>query len=74
MNTPTQLLAPTLDEQIGCVEREINMRRRVYPQWVHSKRMTKGKADREIETMVEVRNTLMRLKADLAAAKAAANG
>lgn len=66
---PTQLLAPTLDEQITCVEREIAMRERVYPAWVRNGRMTQQKADREVETMRAVASTLHRVNADLAAVK-----
>ena len=53
-----QLFAPTLDEQIACVEREIAMRERVYPGWVRAGRMTQQKADREIETMRAVLATV----------------
>jgi hypothetical protein len=39
---------------VACVEREIEMRKRVYPRWVSDKRMSQSKADEEIRTMVEV--------------------
>lgn len=48
----------TLAEQIACVEREIAMRRRVYPRWVGAKRMTAAKAAAEIATMESVLSTL----------------
>lgn len=56
----------TLDEQIQCVERELAMRRRVYPRWVNSPRpkLTREAADREIARMEAVRLTLVRLRAD----------
>lgn len=47
----SQLFAPSLDEQILCLEREIAMRTKVYPRWVESKKMTEAKANREIEVM-----------------------
>lgn len=50
--------APTLQEQIACVEREIAMRVRVYPHWVRGGRLKQDKADREIETMRAVLATL----------------
>lgn len=53
------LLPPTDDELIACVTREIDMRRRVYPRWVESRRMTQRKADNEIRLMEAV---LARLK------------
>jgi hypothetical protein len=52
------LLAPTVDEMITCVEREIAMRRKVYPRWVEQKKLSQERADREIETMEEVSRTL----------------
>jgi hypothetical protein len=41
----------TLTEKRSCVEREIRMRRRVYPRWVHQGKMNKGTAEREIALM-----------------------
>ena len=37
--------------KLKCLEREIAMRRRVYPSWVRDGRMTQDHADREISTM-----------------------
>lgn len=54
------LLPITLSEEIACVERELRLRMRVYPRFVANKRMTKEKADREIELM---RSVVDRLKA-----------
>ena len=56
------LFAPTLDDQIACVEREIALRRRAYPRFVFNHRMTREKADREIELMEHVLQTLQGLK------------
>jgi hypothetical protein len=44
--------------QLDCVEREIAMRKLVYPRWVNDNRMTQRKADEEIRTMEAVRETL----------------
>lgn len=35
----------------ACVDREVKMRRRVYPRWVESGRMAQADADREIAVM-----------------------
>lgn len=56
------LIAPNIDDQIRCVEREIGMRERVYPRWVENKKMSQNKADNEIATMRAVLDTLRRLK------------
>lgn len=48
----------TIDEQIKAVEREINMRLRVYPKWVENKRMSQEKANKEIAAMQAVLETL----------------
>ena len=48
----------TIEDQIKAVEREIGMRRRVYPNWVASKRMSQEKADKEIAAMEAVLETL----------------
>ena len=47
-----------ISDQIKCVERELNMRRRVYPSWVERERMTQQKADYEISAMEAVLSTL----------------
>lgn len=41
----------TLKEKIRCLQREIAMRKRVYPRWVESGRMSYEDSQREIETM-----------------------
>jgi hypothetical protein len=41
----------TAETKLACIEREIKMRRRVYPRWVTDGRMTQAKADDEIKTM-----------------------
>lgn len=49
--------------QIECVRREIAMRRRVYPRWVHQARMSQEKADHEIDAMEAVLETLREIAA-----------
>jgi len=49
----------SLSEQIRCVEREISMRKRVYPGLVIRGKMTEGQKDREIAAMQAVYQTLI---------------
>lgn len=49
----------SLSAQIKCVEREIAMRKRVYPGLVIKGKMTEGQKDREIATMQAVYQTLV---------------
>lgn len=51
-------MAIQVTEQIACVEREIAMRKRVYPRWVADERMTQAKADHEIRAMEAVLETV----------------
>jgi hypothetical protein len=48
------LFPVTLDEMVREVEREITLRRRVYPRAVASKRMSQDKADKQIAIMEAV--------------------
>lgn len=41
----------SFDDKRACIEREIKMRKRVYPRWVEKGTMTQAQADREIATM-----------------------
>ncbi|MEM9286711.1 MAG: hypothetical protein AAGA36_00085 [Pseudomonadota bacterium] len=50
----TDLFEPTKEEKRACIERELGMRRSVYPRWVDNGRMTKKKADNEIRIMEAV--------------------
>lgn len=50
-----------LADQIACVRREIAMRRRVYPGWVSSGRMTQEQSDLELTRMQAVLETLQGL-------------
>ncbi len=54
----------TLDEQISCVSREINIRKHCYPHWIETGIMTKDKSDREIAAMKAVLQTLEDVKAE----------
>jgi hypothetical protein len=50
----------TIKDQVSCVERELALRQRVYPRWVSERRMPQEKADREIQAMEAVLQTLKR--------------
>jgi hypothetical protein len=39
------------EDKLRCAERELKMRRRVYPRWVEEGRMSVGKAEYEIGCM-----------------------
>lgn len=52
---------PTLDEKRACAERELALRRNVYPKFVASKRMTQALADREIWLMAAIADDYRRL-------------
>jgi hypothetical protein len=54
-------MTATIRDQIRCVEREIAMRQRAYPNWVQSGRMSAVMASAEIATMEEVLETLKRV-------------
>jgi hypothetical protein len=51
-----------LAEQIACIEREIALRRRVYPRFVFNHKMTQAKADKEIAAMSAALETLIHLR------------
>lgn len=50
-----------LEQQIRCVEREIGMRQRVYPNWINAKKISAGKAEYEVQMMQEVLKSLKEL-------------
>src|ERR1041384_6141707 len=56
-----ELSAIQLEQQLQCVQREVQMRRRVYPKLVATGRLTQAQADRELHTMQAVAETLARL-------------
>ena len=47
----SQLFEVSKEEKIACLKREIDLRLNVYGRYVTSGKMTKSKADREIEIM-----------------------
>lgn len=53
-----------IDTQCACVRREISMRKRVYPRWVATQKMTQEEADRQILVMEAVLATLEGLRAE----------
>lgn len=53
-----------INRQIACVRREISMRRRVYPRWVSTGKMTQDEADRQISTMEAVQATLESVRSE----------
>ena len=57
----TDFFPPTHAEQLAAVEREIALRRRVYPNWVAAKKMSQDKADKEIAALEAVAKTLVRV-------------
>lgn len=59
----TELFPIGLLEQIQAVQREIAMRERAYPRFVHKGTMTQAKADKEIAAMRAVLATLKGLTA-----------
>jgi hypothetical protein len=41
----------TASDKLACVERELKMRKRVYPRWTAQDKMSEGKAAHEIACM-----------------------
>lgn len=54
--------AISLDEQIACIDRELELRRRVYGRRVADGTMTPSRADLEMRRMEAVRESLQRVK------------
>lgn len=52
----------TLNDRIRAVEREIKLRKRVYPRWVDGGKMTQKQADWQIKLMEDTLETLVRLR------------
>lgn len=50
-----------LKEMIDCVSREVSFRFAVYPKRVQSGKMTKEQADREIQLMQMIKNSLKKV-------------
>jgi hypothetical protein len=47
-------------DKLRCIDREIALRRAVYPKWVASKRLSQEKADREIAIMEAIREDYLK--------------
>jgi len=47
---------------IACVERELQLRRQVYPRRVEAGKMTQATADEEMNRMVAIKKTLLRIE------------
>lgn len=58
----SDLFPPTLDDQIGAVERECKLRRQVYPRRVADGKMTAALAEKQTALMDAVLETLKALK------------
>ena len=56
------LFPVSLEEQIRCVLREIDMRERSYPRWIAEKKLTEAKARHELAAMRAVLATLQSMK------------
>lgn len=54
----TDLLPVELRDMLACVDRELGLRRSVYPRWVANGKMSPSRADREIEVMAALRDYL----------------
>ena len=52
----------SLDDMIRCADREVAMRKRVYPEWVNDGRMSWDKAEHEIECMEAIAEKLKTLR------------
>jgi hypothetical protein len=55
----------SVDMQIACVERELALRRRVYPRWVKTGKFNQVRADFEIDAMAAVLETLKSLRPEI---------
>jgi len=55
-------MAITLDDQIACAKRELDMRKAIYPKMTTRGKMLQGKMDHEIAAMDEIVFTLKRVK------------
>src|SRR5258708_22365097 len=57
----TDLLPPSIDDLIRCVERELMRRRRLYPARIKTHRLKPAEAERELMLMREILATLQRI-------------
>ena len=58
------MFAPTLAEMVKEAEREVVLRKRVYPRWIASKKMKPATAERQIQVMEAIAATLAKLAAE----------
>ena len=56
----------TIMDMIACVERELAMRKRVYPRWVLNGKLAQSNADIEMERMTAIRDTLRKVQLETA--------
>lgn len=56
------LFPPTIDDEIACVEREIQQRRNVYPRLIAAKKMTREFAEQQIKLMEAVLRRLQDIR------------
>jgi hypothetical protein len=54
-----QLLSVSREEMVAEVEREIRLRRRVYPNFVRTRKLSQQRADRQIEIMEAIVRLLL---------------
>jgi hypothetical protein len=54
----SELFAPTLQDQIIEIDRELRMRRNAYPRLVSENKLTQARADRQLAVMEAVLLTL----------------
>lgn len=53
-----------LDEQLDEIDRELGMRRRMYPQWVAKGTMRQAQADRQLKLMEAIKETVRLARVD----------
>jgi len=56
------LIGYTIDDEIACAERELRLRRRVYPRWVEQGKINQDKAEREIDLMKRILKRLAQVR------------
>lgn len=54
----SDLFPITIEDEIQELEREVTLRRRVYPRWMAQGKISKVKADRQIAVMESIINRL----------------
>ncbi len=64
----TELFRPTLDEQIYEVERELQVRAKVYANWLATKKISPEKARQQVSRLEAVLETLREVKHERQAA------